>query len=102
MVDASRRRACADPALGVKQAVNAESAKDMHDMRPSRRAADEMRAVTLEPGVAPPCRRLLPGQFGDTHVLVTASLEKKRRRFLQAAGQGLGDGRIRHAAALHP
>jgi ribonuclease PH len=43
-------------------------------------------------------------KFGDTHVLCTASVEEKRAASVLAAQhrQGLGDRRIRHAAALDP
>jgi ribonuclease PH len=41
-------------------------------MRPSKRAFDELRAVTLVPGVAKHAEGSCLVKFGDTHVLVTA------------------------------
>src|ERR1700754_1031211 len=46
-------------------------------MRPSNRAPDQMRAVTLTPGFAPHAEGACLVKFGGTHVLVTASLEEK-------------------------
>src|SRR5260370_41352258 len=52
------------------------SLKDQ-DMRPSRRQPDELRAVSLERGVAKyaECSRFV--RFRGTHVLVTATLEDR-------------------------
>src|SRR5690606_42125670 len=44
-------------------------------MRPSGRAPDQMRAVTLERGVAPQAEGSCLVSFGRTHVLVTATVE---------------------------
>ncbi|HEX3810584.1 MAG TPA: ribonuclease PH [Rhizomicrobium sp.] len=57
-------------------------------MRPSNRAADQMRAVTLEPGFAKHAEGSCLVKFGDTHVLVTASLEEKAPPFLKGTGKG--------------
>ena len=46
-------------------------------MRPSRRAPDELRAVTLERGVVKYAEGSCLVKFGDTHVLVTATLEER-------------------------
>ena len=70
-------------------------------MRPSKRAPDAMRAVTLERNVARYAEGSCLVKFGDTHVLCTASIEERVPPGC-ATGQGLGDGRIRHAAALDP
>ena len=43
-------------------------------MRPSRRAPDELRPVTLERGVVKYAEGSCMVKFGDTHVLVTATL----------------------------
>jgi ribonuclease PH len=57
-------------------------------MRPSGRTADQMRAVSLEPGFAKHAEGSCLVRFGDTHVLVTASLEEKVPPFLRNSGQG--------------
>src|SRR6266446_2343355 len=48
-------------------------------MRPSRRAPDELRAVSLERGVVKYAEGSCMVKFGDTHVLVTATLEERPR-----------------------
>ena len=70
-------------------------------MRPSKRAADEMRKVSFERGVARYAEGSCLVRFGDTHVLCAASLEDKPPPWLRGPGAGLGDGGIRHAAARH-
>jgi ribonuclease PH len=57
-------------------------------MRPSERANDQMRTVTLEPGVAKHAEGSCLVKFGDTHVLVTASLEDSTPGFLRGTGKG--------------
>jgi ribonuclease PH len=57
-------------------------------MRPSGRPADQMREVSLEPGFAKHAEGSCLVRFGDTHVLVTASLEEKVPPFLRNSGQG--------------
>ncbi len=57
-------------------------------MRPSKRAADQMRRVTLETGVAKHAEGSCLVKFGDTHVLVTASLEEGVPGFLKGTGKG--------------
>ena len=46
-------------------------------MRPSKRAYDEMRHVSLDAGVARHAEGSCLVKFGDTHVLVTATLEER-------------------------
>ena len=46
-------------------------------MRPSRRQADELRAITLDRGVVKHAEGSCFVKFGDTHVLVTATLEER-------------------------
>src|SRR6201995_2929475 len=46
-------------------------------MRPSRRAPDELRPVSLERGVVKYAEGSCMVKFGDTHVLVTATLEER-------------------------
>ena len=57
-------------------------------MRPSKRAADEMRQVTLERNVARYAEGSCLVKFGDTHVLCTASLEDKPPMWLRGQGRG--------------
>ena len=57
-------------------------------MRPSKRAPDEMRPVTLERGFAKHAEGSCLVKFGDTHVLVSASLEEKAPPFLKGSGKG--------------
>jgi ribonuclease PH len=57
-------------------------------MRPSKRAADEMRNVTFERGVARYAEGSCLVRFGDTHVLCAASLEDKPPPWLRGQGRG--------------
>ncbi|MEI7806219.1 MAG: ribonuclease PH [Hyphomicrobiales bacterium] len=57
-------------------------------MRPSRRASDELRAVSLERGVVKYAEGSCFVKFGDTHVLVTASLEERLPPWLKGQGRG--------------
>ena len=57
-------------------------------MRPSRRQTDELRAVSLERGVVKYAEGSCFVKFGDTHVLVTASLEERLPPWLKGQGRG--------------
>jgi ribonuclease PH len=57
-------------------------------MRPSKRAADEMRKISLETGVARHAEGSCLVKFGDTHVLATASLQEQVPPFLKGSGKG--------------
>jgi ribonuclease PH len=57
-------------------------------MRPSKRAADELRKVTLERGVARYAEGSCLVKFGETHVLCTASLEERAPPWLRGSGKG--------------
>jgi len=57
-------------------------------MRPSKRAPDQLRAVSLQPGFSRHAEGSCLVKFGDTHVLVTASLEEKAPPFLKGTGKG--------------
>ena len=57
-------------------------------MRPSGRASDAMRPVSLEPGVAKYAEGSCLAKFGDTHVLCTATLEERVPPFLRNTGKG--------------
>jgi ribonuclease PH len=57
-------------------------------MRPSRRQPDEPRAVSLERGVVKYAEGSCFVKFGDTHVLVTATLEDRLPPWLKGQARG--------------
>ena len=57
-------------------------------MRPSKRQPDEMRAVSFERGVSRHAEGSCLVKFGDTHVLVTASLEERVPAWMRNSGKG--------------
>ena len=57
-------------------------------MRPSGRAADEMRQISLEPDVSKYAEGSCLAKFGDTHVLCTASVLDRVPPFLRNSGRG--------------
>jgi ribonuclease PH len=57
-------------------------------MRGSKRAADELRRVTLERGVSKHAEGSCLVRFGDTHVLCTASLSEQVPGWLRGGGKG--------------
>ncbi len=57
-------------------------------MRPSRRGAGDMRIVQLSPGYATHAEGSVLTEFGDTRVLVTASVEQKVPPFLKGRNEG--------------
>ena len=57
-------------------------------MRPSRRQVDELRAVSLDRGVVKYAEGSCFVKFGDTHVLVTATLEDRLPPWLKGQGRG--------------
>jgi ribonuclease PH len=57
-------------------------------MRPSGRAPDQMRPVTLETGFTIHAEGSVLVSFGNTKVLVTASVEERVPPFLRGKGQG--------------
>ncbi len=57
-------------------------------MRPSGRAPDQMRELRFEPGFTVHAEGSCLVSFGDTRVLVTASVEDKLPPFLRGKGQG--------------
>jgi ribonuclease PH len=56
--------------------------------RPSKRAADELRSVTLERAVSKHAEGSCLVKFGDTHVLCTASLEDSVPSWLRGQKRG--------------
>jgi ribonuclease PH len=57
-------------------------------MRPSKRLHDQLRAVSLERGVARYAEGSCLVRFGETHVLCTASVEDKPPAWLRGQGRG--------------
>ncbi|WP_210356912.1 ribonuclease PH [Sphingomonas beigongshangi] len=57
-------------------------------MRPSGRAPDQMRAITIEPHFTRHAEGSVLIGFGDTRVLVTASVEERVPPFLRGKGEG--------------
>src|ERR1700755_298476 len=57
-------------------------------MRPSRRQPDELRAVSLERSVVKYAEGSCFVKFGDTQVLVTATLEERLPPWLKGQGRG--------------
>ena len=57
-------------------------------MRPSGRAPDQMRAISIEPGFTKHAEGSVLISFGETRVLVTASIEERVPPFLRGKGQG--------------
>ena len=57
-------------------------------MRPSGRAPDQMRPILIEPNATRHAEGSCFISFGDTKVLVTASVEERVPPFLRGKGQG--------------
>ncbi|MDR7257575.1 MAG: ribonuclease PH [Sphingomonas sp.] len=57
-------------------------------MRPSGRTPDQMRAITITPNFTRHAEGSVLIGFGDTKVLVTASIEEKVPPFLRGKGEG--------------
>ena len=57
-------------------------------MRPSGRAPDQMRAISIEPSFTRHAEGSVLIGFGDTRVLVTASVEERVPPFLRGKGEG--------------
>ena len=60
----------------------------MSDLRPSRRAFDALRPVSLEAGAAKYAEGSCLAKFGDTHVLCAATVEERVPPFLRNTGKG--------------
>ena len=69
--------------------------------RPSGRRADQLRDVRITRHYTKHAEGSVLVEFGDTHVLCTASSPRPRAAVPAGQGRGLGHGRIRHAAARH-
>lgn len=57
-------------------------------MRPSGRAPNQLRSISLEPAVSKYAEGSCLARFGDTHVLCTASVDEKVPPFLRNTGKG--------------
>ena len=57
-------------------------------MRPSGRAPDQLRAITLEPGCSPHAEGSCLIRCGGTHVLCTATVQERVPPFLRNSGRG--------------
>ena len=57
-------------------------------MRPSGRAADQLRDIILEPDYSKHAEGSCLARFGDTHVLCTASVEKRVPPWMRNSGRG--------------
>jgi ribonuclease PH len=57
-------------------------------MRPSGRAPDQMRTITMEPGFTRHAEGSCLVSFGETRVLCTASIEERLPPWLRGKGQG--------------
>ena len=57
-------------------------------MRPSGRAADELRPISLDPGFAKYAEGSCMARFGETHVLCAATVEERVPPFLRNTGSG--------------
>ncbi len=57
-------------------------------MRPSGRAPNDLRSISLEPGFAKYAEGSCLVRFGDTHVLCAASIEERLPSFLRDSGRG--------------
>src|SRR6267154_3438166 len=68
--------------------VDQPSATAEKRMRPSGRASDAMRPVTLETGIAKYAEGSCLAKFGDTHVLCTATIEERVPPWMRNSGKG--------------
>ena len=62
--------------------------KKQKQLRPSGRRVDQLRPVSLKTGVSKHAEGSCLAQFGDTHVLCTASVEERVPPFLRNSGRG--------------
>jgi ribonuclease PH len=72
----------------ASQAKGSALHHERNSMRPSGRAPDQMRAITIEPAFTKHAEGSVLVSFGDTKVLVTASIEERVPPFLRGKGEG--------------
>ncbi len=70
--------------------------------RPDGRAADQLRPITITRDWQKYAEGSALVEFGDTKVLCAASVAAGRAALAQGQRPGLGDRRVRDAAARHP
>src|ERR1051326_2418860 len=73
--------------MSLKIETQQPSARAGHT-RPSRRKPDERRAVSVDRGMVKHAEGSCLVKFGDTHVLVTATLEDKLPPWLKGQARG--------------
>lgn len=56
--------------------------------RPSGRAPNELRSITIETGISKHAEGSCMIKFGDTHILCTASVEERVPRWIKDSGKG--------------
>src|SRR5690348_12297133 len=83
-----RETVSTSPATDPGRPVATPETRWRSSMRPSRRQPDELRAVTLERGVVKYAEGSCFVKFGDTHVLVTATLEDRLPPWLKGQARG--------------
>src|SRR5687768_3056620 len=76
------------PPLGNQRQSELQGMPPMPSLRPSGRQPDEMRRVSLEPGVLKHAEGSCLVTFGDTKVLCSASVENAPPPFLRGSGRG--------------
>ena len=74
--------------VGPDPATYKQAEQETDVLRPSKRQPDELRAVSLERGVVKYAEGSCFVKFGDTHVLVTATLEERLPPWLKGQGRG--------------
>src|SRR3546814_4309089 len=85
--------------LRLREAVTATGE---YHMRPSGRAPDEMRVITMEPGFTIHAEGSCLVSFGNTRVLCTASVEESVPPFFRGRGDGWVTGEYgMHRRATH-
>jgi ribonuclease PH len=72
----------------ARKSLPCADAEQETKMRPSRRQPDELRAISLERGVVKYAEGSCFVRFGDTHVLVTATLEDRLPPWLKGQARG--------------
>ncbi len=100
-INPDHKTACAGPTAGVTQYAGsrqrahlmlapsmAKAPKEISMTRPSGRANNSLRNVTLEPGFSLHAEGSCLVKFGNTHVLCTASVDERVPPFLRNAGRG--------------
>jgi len=72
----------------MRDVKDAPTQNKEHHMRPSGRAPDEMRAISIETGFTKHAEGSCLISFGDTKVICTASIEERIPPWLRGKGEG--------------